>query len=1082
MTTQAGIAPNAAGETFAMGWADVNGDGLPDLWVGRHGSGAIQPPNLYINQGNGTFVDQFDQIFPDKEIGDDHGMAWWDFNNGGLPSFLQQTGAQRGLGSGPKFLYVNSDGQLIDEGAASGLDDALGRGRIPIPFDWNNDGLLDVLMVNGHRPDGQAPTTLFAQSATGFQDVTAAAGLSSLSTTDGTFAEVGDLTGNGTTDLIYFSNNRMPMFFTEHNGVFSLVPNMLPANQSISDMVIADFNNDGYQDVFLTTKIAGASAVQQFTPTQVGAELVNTAQADQGFSFQSTGALNLDVQIGADGVSSSKIFVGSSGLHPLETPLTLDPNNPNDWGIQSHTAGQGGGLYVGYDPNTQGWQVLQSNSNNNQGVVINGKAPITGVTPIGFDPSQSLSRNYLLMYDPATGKLVDKTNQAGLGGLYSTSSVVAGDFTNDMHNDLILTQDNGIASLPNIYFHNNGDGTFTRMNVLPGATTPLGPAYPPFGIGKKIITADYNRDGWLDAFISPTQYFTSANYYASSPAQLLENTSGTNGNTNHWLELNLQGTVSNRDGVGAIVRVTAGGVTQVQDETLGMHHFAQNSAVLHFGLAQNTTVDKVEIDWPSGTVQTLNNVSADQFLTVLEPGGNTLATARTIPVYLGVGPYHGHVGSANGTDFYGFAVGAASNLRVDLFNLTGAASIQLLDASGNVLVQSTPGTNAQELSSAVGTGTYYVSVVAGTGAEADYSMRISDAHSTDTTGPSTSGVRINDGFGSVVTSTPPTVTAWVDDTSTGNNKIVAAEYFVDTVGPVGTGTALQPQEGQFSGPIQFVSATLDTNTFANLSAGNHTLYVRGEDAAGLWGPTTALVFVKGNPATHFSISMAGTVTAGASFQVTVAALNANNTVVSRYRGIVFFSSSDVHALLPDSYSFTAADAGIHTFLVTLTTAGQQTITASDTVQAGINGQTSGITVKPAAARSLQVSGFPASATAGTAYTFTVTAVDAYGNIATGFRGTVQFTSSDAAAVLPANYRFTSTDAGVHVFTATLNTPGTQSLTATDTVKPSLTGTESGITVSAASRTSDAASEGGEADDAPVLVTAESLEELDASGP
>ncbi len=97
---------------------------------------------------------------------------------------------------------------------------------------------------------------------------------------------------------------------------------------------------------------------------------------------------------------------------------------------------------------------------------------------------------------------------------------------------------------------------------------------------------------------------------------------------------------------------------------------------------------------------------------------------------------------------------------------------------------------------------------------------------------------------------------------------------------------------------------------------------------------------------------------------------------------------------------------------------------------------------------LVISNFPSSVNAGTSQSFTLTAKDANGNIATGYLGTVHFTSSDGQAVLPANYAFVSTDKGVHVFSATLNTVGTQSITATDTVTSSITGTQSGITVNA----------------------------------
>jgi hypothetical protein len=103
------------------------------------------------------------------------------------------------------------------------------------------------------------------------------------------------------------------------------------------------------------------------------------------------------------------------------------------------------------------------------------------------------------------------------------------------------------------------------------------------------------------------------------------------------------------------------------------------------------------------------------------------------------------------------------------------------------------------------------------------------------------------------------------------------------------------------------------------------------------------------------------------------------------------------------------------------------------------------TTNPAAASAAAVAGSSVT-TAGSAYPFTVTLYDAYGNVATGYTGTLHLTSSDVLAVLPADYTFTASDAGKHTFTATLNTKGTQSITATDTASASLTGTQWGILV------------------------------------
>ena len=191
-------------------------------------------------------------------------------------------------------------------------------------------------------------------------------------------------------------------------------------------------------------------------------------------------------------------------------------------------------------------------------------------------------------------------------------------------------------------------------------------------------------------------------------------------------------------------------------------------------------------------------------------------------------------------------------------------------------------------------------------------------------------------------------------------------------------------------------------------------------------------------------------TAGTAQTFTVTALGPNGATDTHYTGTIHFSSTDPHAVLPANYTFTAADAGVHTFTATLETAGTQSVTATDTATQAATGSESNITVYAAAASSLMVTGFPNPDTAGTAGNFTVTAYDLYGNVATGYTGTVHFTSSDPQASLPGNYMFAAADAGKHTFSATLKTAGTQSITATDTASTSVTGTASATVASSGS--------------------------------
>ena len=146
--------------------------------------------------------------------------------------------------------------------------------------------------------------------------------------------------------------------------------------------------------------------------------------------------------------------------------------------------------------------------------------------------------------------------------------------------------------------------------------------------------------------------------------------------------------------------------------------------------------------------------------------------------------------------------------------------------------------------------------------------------------------------------------------------------------------------------------------------------------------------------------------------MTVTADNSSGVTDTGYTGTIQFSSSDVQAGLPANFQFTTGDDGTYTFAVTLKTAGSQSITATDTSNSAITGTVSGIAVSPAAASQFVLSGLSSSATVGVGQTLTVTAKDPYGNVATGYTGTVAFSSSDTQAMLPGNTAFPSGNQGV----------------------------------------------------------------------
>ena len=195
--------------------------------------------------------------------------------------------------------------------------------------------------------------------------------------------------------------------------------------------------------------------------------------------------------------------------------------------------------------------------------------------------------------------------------------------------------------------------------------------------------------------------------------------------------------------------------------------------------------------------------------------------------------------------------------------------------------------------------------------------------------------------------------------------------------------------------------------------------------------------------THFAVAADPTAVAGTPLSFTVTAQDGADNTVSSYTGTVKFTSTDqgTSTTLPAT---TTLVNGVGVFNATLTTAGSQTVTATDTVSSTIKGTSNAIVVSPSIADHVQISA-QSSAAIDIAISPGVTVVDAYGNEATSYVGLLHYTSTDGSAVLPADGPLAH---GSHGFVSvTFKTTGTQTVTATDTVTPSITGTSNPVSVS-----------------------------------
>jgi enediyne biosynthesis protein E4 len=173
--------------------------------------------------------------------------------------------------------------------------------------------------------------------------------------------------------------------------------------------------------------------------------------------------------------------------------------------------------------------------------------------------------------------------------------------------DVQRVQPNVKYAMPPHLFRNVGKGNFVEVTKNMGAT------FATARVGRGAAYGDINNDGRLDLLLSTN----------GGPVYLFENDAAAGSAVNKSLRVKLAGTKSNRDGIGAVVKVTAGGELQSQMMRSGSSYLSASELVLTFGFGQREQAETVEIRWPSGQVEKLSNVSAGQTITVTEGKGVT---------------------------------------------------------------------------------------------------------------------------------------------------------------------------------------------------------------------------------------------------------------------------------------------------------------------------------------------------------------------------------------------------------------------------------------------------------------------------
>jgi enediyne biosynthesis protein E4 len=504
-------------------------------------------------------------------------------------------------------------------------------------FDYDNDGRLDLYLVNGAPfgdfvPKGTIPVKtdpkywnrLYHQKADGtFEDVTEKAGVAGAGY--GMGVAVGDYDNDGYEDLFVTSLGGNHLYHNNGNGTFTDVTNLAGVGGSgwSTSAAWVDLDGDGYLDLVVLRYVQwdwddvwcgpkdnrGYCHPDVFPPISM---LVYHNNGDGTFTEEAH-KLGLGKPGKALGISVADydrdghpdLFVANDSMVEF-----LFHNKGNgtfeEVGLESGVAVDGDGrTFAGMgtdfaDYNNDGWPDIFVDDLANQ--------------------------KYALYQNGGDGTFSYDSYVTGVGGatlLHSGWGVRFMDYDNDGWKDLLIAQAHDLdtieKSFPDLHYReppmllrNLGGKKFADVGAVSNDV------FRARWVGRGMAIGDIDNDGRMDAVITEN----------GGPAHILMNRTKT---ANHWIGFRLVGHKSNRDGIGAVIRIDTSKGSQWETVTTSSSYLSASDVRAHFGLGSDTQVKTAEIRWPSGIVQTLRNVPGGQYLRVDEPNSADRAgtAART---------------------------------------------------------------------------------------------------------------------------------------------------------------------------------------------------------------------------------------------------------------------------------------------------------------------------------------------------------------------------------------------------------------------------------------------------------------------
>lgn len=492
-------------------------------------------------------------------------------------------------------------------------------------FDYDNDGRLDLYLVNGAPfgdfvPKGTIPqktgaeywNRLYHQNADGtFEDVTAKAGLAGVGY--GMGVAVGDYDNDGYEDLYVTSLGGNHLYHNNGNGTFTDVTAKAGVGGSgwSTSAAWVDLDGDGYLDLVVLRYIVwdwndvwcGAKDNRGYCHPDVFPPIAMLVYHNNG-----NGTFTEEAhQLGLD--KPGKELGVAIGDFDRDGHIDLFVANDSMQEFLFHNKGDGtfeeegltSGVATDEDGHTFAGMGVDFADYNNDGwpdLVVDDLA----------------RQKYALYRNNGDGTFsydTDVTGMARMTLLHSGWGLRFVDYDNDGWKDLLIAQGHDLdtieRSFPDLHYREppmllrNVDGK-RFANVGPVA----GDVFRQKWVGRGLAIGDIDNDGRVDAVISEN----------GGPAHVLMNRTDT---ANHWIGFKLVGHRSNRDGIGAVIRVQSSQGSQWATVTTASSYLSSSDVRAHFGLGRDVSAKAVEIRWPSGIVQTLKDVRGDQYLRVDEP-------------------------------------------------------------------------------------------------------------------------------------------------------------------------------------------------------------------------------------------------------------------------------------------------------------------------------------------------------------------------------------------------------------------------------------------------------------------------------